>query len=341
MKIDRKKFFDGIRDNRPFRGHLLPETVKGCEAILAEFERRGLTDLRWCAAMLSTAVIECGIKMQPVREIGQGRGKAYGKPVNGKVYYGRGLVQLTWYDNYVKFRDEIKRIFGVDIVENPDGVLRLEVAVYIMFEGMIRGSFRKVKLADFFNATTENWLYSRGIINGTKKGEKYPDRAEEYTDYAKQFYADLQAATIPDSKPKSVGEIVKKAAIEAGTAGAGVGAAGGAGELATTTPTPPVVETISQSGGSGKVIAIFIFAVIVGAIVFGVRFVWLWWKERKRTQEIDMATKPMALLDSTPPDDGEDILETPPSVKEAAKKPAKKKKAKKTKKAASKKKGSK
>jgi hypothetical protein len=99
MAIDRKAFFEGIR-NEPFPGSLSEETVRGITAMLDEWERRGLTDLRWLAYMLATVLRECGRDMLPIRDIGQGRGKKYGAVINGHVYYGRGLVQLTWEDNY-------------------------------------------------------------------------------------------------------------------------------------------------------------------------------------------------------------------------------------------------
>ena len=47
--------------------------------------------------------------MQPVIEIGRGRGKSYGKPDKhrGQVPYGRGDVQLTWDRNYETADDEL------------------------------------------------------------------------------------------------------------------------------------------------------------------------------------------------------------------------------------------
>lgn len=187
MALDRKTFFDGIR-NQPFSGSLKAETVQGITAILDEWDRRKLTDLRWLSDMLATVLRECGQNMLPVREVGRGRGKKYGAPAaNGNLYYGRGLVQLTWLDNYAKFRAEVLRLFGVDIVADPDAALRPDIAAYIMFEGMIRGSFTGKKLADYFNGTTTDWRNARRIINGV-------DHAEEIAANAKHFYADLLAA---------------------------------------------------------------------------------------------------------------------------------------------------
>jgi len=44
--IDRKKFFDGVRQ-QPFSGKLTKTNVEGMTAVLDEWERRKLTDLRW------------------------------------------------------------------------------------------------------------------------------------------------------------------------------------------------------------------------------------------------------------------------------------------------------
>ncbi len=58
-------------------------------------------------------------------EIGQGRGKAYGKPAGpyGQIYYGRGPIQVTWYDGYKRIYEKFFIPNGLgqyDIVRNPD-----------------------------------------------------------------------------------------------------------------------------------------------------------------------------------------------------------------------------
>lgn len=191
--IDRRKFFAEIR-RAPFGGSLLPETVRGIDAILDEWERRKLTDKRWLAYMLATVRRECGIRMLPVRE-GFGdddaesrrfvkrQGYKYAEPVNGHVYYGRGLVQLTWDFNYRKMGELLK----LDLLNNPDLALNSAIASKIMFEGMIRGSFTGRSLALYFNDETTDWRNARKIVNGL-------DYADEVATTAKAFYAALKAA---------------------------------------------------------------------------------------------------------------------------------------------------
>lgn len=204
--IDRAKFFDGLR-NQPFSGALKPETVQGITAILDEWERRGLTDLRWLAYMLATVKHECGEGMLPVREgfsdtdakaraFVKRQGYKYAVVINGQVYYGRGLVQLTWERNYramtkllndACFGPKLLRGVTPDLVADPDRALEPDIACFIMFEGMIRGTFTGKKLADFFNDGKTDWLGARKIINGT-------DKAALIADIAKSFYADLVLA---------------------------------------------------------------------------------------------------------------------------------------------------
>src|SRR3954471_13721270 len=102
--INRKFFFDQIRQSL-FGGSIKPSQVVGLTAILDEWEANHWnSDDRWLAYILATPYHETDKTMQPIREYGRGKGKAYGNPdpQTGQVYYGRGLVQLTWFDNYRK-----------------------------------------------------------------------------------------------------------------------------------------------------------------------------------------------------------------------------------------------
>lgn len=181
--IDRKAFFAGIKQGGPFKT-MTQGQVDGCNAILDEWEKRELTDSRWLAYMLATAKWETANTMQPIREYGRGKGRKYGRPVNGKVYYGRGYVQLTWSYNYKKMGD----LLDVDLLGDPEMALDPEVASGILFEGMIRGSFTGKKLDSYFNDDTTDWINARRIINGT-------DKAGPIAAIAKQFYADIEAAS--------------------------------------------------------------------------------------------------------------------------------------------------
>lgn len=190
--MDRKIFFDRVR-KYPFGGSLTLEQVEGMNAILDEYARRSLNDLRWLAYPLATTYHEVAGTMQPIEEYGKGRGRSYGviNATTGKAYYGRGLVQLTWVDNYRRMGE----ILGLPLVEKPELALRMDVAVKIMFEGMTRGVFTGHKLAEYFNTTKDDPVGARRIINGT-------DRADLVAAYHWHFLAALKDATAKATEPK-------------------------------------------------------------------------------------------------------------------------------------------
>lgn len=185
MPIDRKAFFNGIRQ-QPFDGKLTANQVKGTTAILDEWDRRKLTDLRDLAYMLATTKWETAHTMEPITERGS---QSY---LRGKKYWpwiGRGYVQLTWQRNYQAMTD-LARAAGLpyDLVANPELALDPKVAAFVMFEGMERGTFTGKKLVDYFNATKTDWLNARRIINGT-------DKAADIASIAKHFFTDLTVAS--------------------------------------------------------------------------------------------------------------------------------------------------
>jgi putative chitinase len=188
--IDKKKFFSEVRKSF---GKLDQSQVEGFEAILDEWEADDtLVDLRWLAYMLATAWHETAHTMQALCEYGRGKGKKYGKPdpKTGEIYFGRGLVQLTWAANYKKMAD----ILAVDLYEKPALALDLHIAVMIMFEGMLtrksfKGDFTGKSLENYFNQKVDDPIGARRIINGT-------DRAETIAGYHKKFLAALNVALV-------------------------------------------------------------------------------------------------------------------------------------------------
>ena len=95
----------------------------------------------------------------------------YVTPINGRSYYGRGLVQITWLDNYRKY----EQLIGKPLVSNPDLVLDWDISLFILFDGVNKGRFRKVKFADFVPVGTEpthqRMSMARDIVNGDTKRE--------------------------------------------------------------------------------------------------------------------------------------------------------------------------
>jgi putative chitinase len=178
MKIDRSKFFADFK--KTFGRFLISQQV-GFEAIFDEWDKQKLTDLRWLAYMLATVWHETGKKMVPVDEIGRGSGRQYGYKVKrsgvkysfpDEIYYGRGHVQLTWYENY----ELMGRLIGVDLLRHPEKAKDMETSIKIMFEGMLRGAssfgdFTGKCLEQYFNENVNDAIGARRIINSKDKAE--------------------------------------------------------------------------------------------------------------------------------------------------------------------------
>ncbi|ANL65041.1 glycoside hydrolase family 19 protein [Rhizobium phaseoli] len=202
VHMDRMFFFDAVREEL-FKGELTQPQVEGITAILDAWERRfAPAERRWLAYILATAYHETAYTMQPVREtLAQSDARAveileaafaagrlswvktpYWRPdEDGCCWLGRGLVQLTHKRNY----EAMSALTGIDLVADPDRAMEMDAAVTILIEGMLQGSFTGHKLADHLNATTEDWVNARRIVNGT-------DRAEKLAGYAKAFHAAMR-----------------------------------------------------------------------------------------------------------------------------------------------------
>ena len=179
MPINRAKFFDVIRINLFVR--ISASQLKGMESIITEWDRLPgvYTDKRHLGYMFATAYHETASTMQAINEYGKGKGRPYGKKIKmsgvpyispDRLYYGRGKVQLTWYENY----QLMGRLLGIDLLNNPELALNDEIANKIMFEGMMKGSssfgdFTGKCLEMYFNENIDDPLNARRIINGKDK----------------------------------------------------------------------------------------------------------------------------------------------------------------------------
>lgn len=178
--MNRQAFYNSIRTSL-FNGRLTSKQVEGINSKLDAFDRAGITDDRWRAYMLATAYHETDKTMQPIEEYGKGRGRPYGRKIKynrqpythpDKIYYGRGDVQLTWYENY----ELMGRLLNIPLLEQPELALNPEISARIMTEGMTkgksnRGDFTGVSLETYFNSTKNDPVNARRIINGLDKAE--------------------------------------------------------------------------------------------------------------------------------------------------------------------------
>ena len=179
--INRATFFQEIR---PLFGTIKTGQVIGTNVKLDYYDdHKDLMSTAQFAYVLATIYHETGGKMQPVNEIGKGIGKPYGKLINGRAYYGRGDVQLTWIHNYQKAGVSIHQ----DLVSNPELALVPSISVEIVMKGMVLGWFTGRKLSDYITESKADFVNARRIINGM-------DRAVLIAGYATTFLKALEKA---------------------------------------------------------------------------------------------------------------------------------------------------
>lgn len=146
-----------------FGGKLKQSQVDGIVVTLNAWDRYGDSNVRHLAYLLATKKWETAHTMQPIREYGRGKGKPYGKiDSTGKAPYGRGDVQLTWRDNYVRADRELN--LGGRLAADYDLALNPEIAVRVLITGSLEGWFTGKKLGDY-----SNFKDMRRVINGTDK----------------------------------------------------------------------------------------------------------------------------------------------------------------------------
>lgn len=204
-----KFFFDAVRPL--FGGRLTAGQVDGMERIVAYGKANGYS-LRDIAYALATAKHETANWMQPIREGARRYGPSYTdaqarravKAIFDKgiirrnyalpdgpyrqSYYGRGLIQITWYDNYVKGGD----LVGIDLEKTPDAALEWDVALPLLFIGMRDGMYTGKKLSDYAGFPAA----MRAIVNGDVK-----QNGQLVSDYAVAFYTGLIGPERPKAKP--------------------------------------------------------------------------------------------------------------------------------------------
>ena len=197
--VNRSFFFSKLPETGLFP-HLNNSQMDGIIRIILEWNKQFgayKSDERWLAYMLATAYHETGKRMQPVKEEGNGKdcnnngmddylerydkrtdlGNTPAADGDGVLYCGRGLVQITGADNYQKFGT----LLHINLLMKPDLALDPEIAIRIMFIGMVEGKFTGKKLKQYFSMNIEDWFGARRIINGH-------DCAEKIARYGQKFH---------------------------------------------------------------------------------------------------------------------------------------------------------
>jgi len=154
------------------------EQIINLDLLLSECTLYGCT-YNQTRYILATTYHEC--KFRCVEETGKGRNKPYGKKLKyqklkgihipylkpDKLYYGRGFIQLTWYELYAKFSN----VLGIDLLNNPELALEPKYASKIAVIGMMQGLFTGAKLTKYINDKKEDVINARKVVNSLDKAD--------------------------------------------------------------------------------------------------------------------------------------------------------------------------
>lgn len=181
---------------RQICGSLSQTQVDSINGILRDAHEQNVTDPDMLGYMLSTGWNECRLK--PVREgfkktdasarayVKKHYASKYGKPAGpyGHWYYGRGLVQLTWWSNYKK----LSKMIGVDLEKKPDRAMEPAIAAKILVKGMLTGAFNGSGkgLAAYLGNGKTDWKNARRTVNVTDKWTRFRDTAKKFSKAIKQ-----------------------------------------------------------------------------------------------------------------------------------------------------------
>lgn len=152
--------------------------------IIAAAQSAGLT-VAQTAYVLATAYWETARTMLPVEEgyfLGS-RAQAYRRSLRYWPWYGRGFVQLTWQENYIK----ASKLLGLDFIADPSLALDPQHAAQILVIGSRDGWFTRKRLDHYITAGRIDFLGARRIINGT-------DRASDIAAIADAYLRELSPA---------------------------------------------------------------------------------------------------------------------------------------------------
>lgn len=168
--IGKKKFFDELRVGGL---NLTTQNVFGFNKLLA-YADNNKTKATALPYVLATAWWETAQTMTPVREAYWMSEQWRKRHLRYWPWYGRGLIQTTWEKNY----RTMSKYVGVDLIDDPDALLRWEVALPALFLGMEKGLYTGKDLDDFIDNVDESdeedlreFIRARAIVNGTDKAK--------------------------------------------------------------------------------------------------------------------------------------------------------------------------
>jgi hypothetical protein len=150
------------------------------ELIIQECKKQDIGLNTQIAYVLATTQWETAQTFKPVKEAFWKDEEWRQKNFRYFPYYGRGYVQLTWENNYLKY----SKLLGIDMVKSPDLALNPKVALFILVHGFKTGTFTGRKITDYINANQTDFINARRCINGT-------DHAADIAKFAEKFLTSL------------------------------------------------------------------------------------------------------------------------------------------------------
>lgn len=176
------KINEKLKDLSSYSAYLIPNIPKNpkhiIKAILKQSELLGLNHPAQQAYMLATVEWETNKTFLPVVEAYWLSEDWRAKNLRYYPWVGRGLVQITWRSNYLKYEE----LLGIPLVTQPDLALRVDVAVFILVHGCKHGIFTGLKIEDYLNDYDLNYYNARRVINGLDRAKEIQELAEKWED---------------------------------------------------------------------------------------------------------------------------------------------------------------
>lgn len=170
--MDREKFYEVLRPHM----NLTRGNVYGCERLLDYIEANPMNP-NIAAYAFATAWWESGQTMAPVKEAYWLSEDWRKRNLRYYPWYGRGLVQTTWEENYRK----VAKLIGLPedfFVGDPDKLLEWAYAVPALFEACKAGIYTGKSFQDYIDEQDESdaedfkeYKAARRVVNGTDKDD--------------------------------------------------------------------------------------------------------------------------------------------------------------------------
>lgn len=128
------------------------------------------------AYILATAFWESAQTMEPVVEAFWLTEEWRKANLRYYPWHGRGLVQITWEDNYRR----ASPVAGVDLAAEPDKALDPTIARKLLIDGCMTGLYTGKKITDYITDSKKDFVGARRVVNGTDKAKSIASLAHEY-----------------------------------------------------------------------------------------------------------------------------------------------------------------